>query len=94
MVAARAPSCQARPPAASPGHGERSLGPGARGLCASVLLAEPRGSVWAEQWEGEVWSGCEDRAEVGMEVTAEGSERFGAIGRRVALGTEIQDKGK
>lgn len=29
-----------------------------------------------------------------MEVTAEGSERFGAIGRRVALGTEIQDKGK
>lgn len=47
-----------------------------------------------KQWEGEVWSGCEDTAEVGIEIKAKESERFGAIGRRVALGTEIQNKGK
>lgn len=40
----------------APAMGKQSLGPGARGLCASVLLAEPRGSVRAEHW---VWTALE-----------------------------------
>lgn len=40
-------------------------------------------------------SGMDGRtAELGLDVQAEGSERFWAIGKRVPLGTEIQNMGK
>lgn len=40
-------------------------------------------------------SGVDGRTvELGLDVQAEGSERFWAIGKRMALGTEIQNMGK
>lgn len=48
----------------------------------------------SEPREGEVVGGGEDTAERGTEVRGGGSERFWAIGRRVVVGTEVQNMDK